>query len=148
MKNACGKPETEEHNEYLSSSLRQKSRAGEICLEKEILNSGLLKGRAASRVCKVVSMYELASAAVTNQMCSTWWLPNSSLDQKSTEGTDGVRSAGQVLSGGSTGEPSFWPVSASGIACLPSGPSSSSTSATKDQVIRSHHRISLRAASH
>lgn len=102
MKNACGKPETEEHNEYLSSSLRQKSRDGEICLEKEILNSGLLKGRAASRVCKVVSMYELASAAVTNQMCSTWWLPDSSLDQKSTEGTDGVRSAGQVLSGGSS----------------------------------------------
>lgn len=70
MKNACGKPETEEHNEYLSSSLRQKSRDGEMCLEKEILNSGLLKGRAAPRACKVVSMYELASAAVTNQMCS------------------------------------------------------------------------------
>lgn len=121
MKNACGKPETEEHNEYLSSSLRQKSRNGEMCLEKEILNSGLLKGRAAPHACKVVSMYELASAAVTNQMCSAWWLPNSSLEQKSTVCRDGMRGAGQVLSGGSTGEPAFWPVSASGIACLPSG---------------------------
>lgn len=99
----CGKPETEEHNEYLSSSLRQKSRDGEMRLEEEILNSGLLKGRAAPHACKVVSMYELASAAVTNQMCNTWGLPDSSLEQKSVVGGDGVRSAGQVLAGGSTG---------------------------------------------
>lgn len=68
MKYVCRKPETGEHDEYLSSSLRQKSRNGEMCLEKGILNSGLLKSSAAPPECKVVSMYELATAAVTNQM--------------------------------------------------------------------------------
>lgn len=63
----CEKPETGEHSEYFSSSLRQRSKNAE-CLEKGILNSGLLKGTAAPSECKVVSMYELAAAAVTNQM--------------------------------------------------------------------------------
>lgn len=128
MKDACGKPETEEHNECLSSSLRQKSQDGEMCLEKEILNSGLLKGRAGPRVCKVVSMYELASAAVTNRMCSAWWLPNSSLEQKSTVGRDGVRGAGQVLSGGSTGEPAACLVAALILNISHEGPSHQVTS--------------------
>lgn len=35
-------------------------------MEKGILNAGLFKGRAVLNECKVVSMYELAAADVTN----------------------------------------------------------------------------------
>ena len=111
----------------------------EKCLEKGILNSRLFKGRATPSECKVVSMYELAAAAVTKPNDAThkvvsWQFQIRSLPQV----RDDRRSAELVLSAGATGEPVSWLLSASGIACFSSGPFSSSISAVKDQVIRSY----------